>query len=168
MERMLLLLSRSPEQEAALRQLLEEQQDSSSANYRQWLTPEQFGDQFGAAPEDIDTITSWLSSQGFRVDRFRMAARYRVLRHRRRGRARVAHSDSQLSGTRQATLANSQERGFPPLSHRPWLESCRSTIHFERHAARLRYGGERSRQRPVDAASPSRGTRRGRMTRRTM
>ena len=69
MERMLLLLSRSPEQEAALRQLLEEQQDSSSANYRQWLTPEQFGDQFGAAPEDIDTITSWLSSQGFRVDR---------------------------------------------------------------------------------------------------
>src|ERR1035438_10622481 len=43
--------------------------DSSSANYRQWLTPEQFGDQFGAAPEDIDTITGWLGSQGFRVDR---------------------------------------------------------------------------------------------------
>ena len=69
MERMLLLLSRSPEQEAALRQLMEEQQDSSSANYHQWLTPEQFGDQFGAAPEDIERVTGWLSSQGFRVDR---------------------------------------------------------------------------------------------------
>jgi uncharacterized protein (TIGR03437 family) len=67
MERMLLLLSRGPEQEAALQQLLAEQQDPNSANYRRWLTPAQFGDQFGPAPEDIERITSWLTSQGFQV-----------------------------------------------------------------------------------------------------
>jgi uncharacterized protein (TIGR03437 family) len=68
MERMLLLLRRSPEQEAALKQLLEEQQDPASVNYHHWLTPEQFGEQFGPALEDTDRITGWLKSQGFRVD----------------------------------------------------------------------------------------------------
>jgi uncharacterized protein (TIGR03437 family) len=69
MERMLLLLSRSPEQEALLQQLLEEQPDPASANYHRWLTPERFGNLFGPAPEDIGKITGWLNSQGFRVDR---------------------------------------------------------------------------------------------------
>jgi len=68
MERILLLLRRGPEQEAALRQFLEEQQNFASVNYHHWLTPEQFGDQFGPAPEDTDRITGWLKSQGFRVD----------------------------------------------------------------------------------------------------
>jgi uncharacterized protein (TIGR03437 family) len=68
MERILMLLSRSPEQEAALQQLLAEQQDATSSHYHEWLTPEQFGERFGPAPEDIDKITGWLKSQGFRVD----------------------------------------------------------------------------------------------------
>jgi uncharacterized protein (TIGR03437 family) len=67
MERILLLLRRSPEQEASLRQLMEEQQDPGSVHYHQWLTPEQFGDQFGPAPEDTEKIAGWLASQGFRV-----------------------------------------------------------------------------------------------------
>jgi subtilase family serine protease len=67
MHRMLLLLQRSPEQEAALEQLLQEQQDKTSANYHQWLTPEQFGAQFGPAQQDIQTITTWLGSHGFQV-----------------------------------------------------------------------------------------------------
>ena len=47
MERMLLVLKRSPEQEAALSKLLDDQQDKASLNYHKWLTPEQFGKQFG-------------------------------------------------------------------------------------------------------------------------
>lgn len=39
MEHMLLLLKRSPEQQAALDSLLDEQHDPSSPNYHQWLTP---------------------------------------------------------------------------------------------------------------------------------
>ncbi|HEX2712211.1 MAG TPA: Ig-like domain repeat protein, partial [Candidatus Acidoferrales bacterium] len=69
MERMLLVLQRSAEQEAALKELLEEQQDKSSPNYHNWLTPEQFGRQFGPADQDIQTITSWLELHGFRVAR---------------------------------------------------------------------------------------------------
>jgi pseudomonalisin len=67
MERILLQLSSSPEQEAALAQLLAEQQDPASPRFHQWLSPEQFGEQFGAAPEDIATIVAWLETQGFQV-----------------------------------------------------------------------------------------------------
>ncbi len=67
MERMLLVLKRSPEQEAALQELLDEQQDKSSPNYHKWLTPEQFGQQFGPSDQDIQTVTSWLQSHGFQI-----------------------------------------------------------------------------------------------------
>ena len=67
MERMLLVLKRSPEQEAALRKLLDDQQDKGSPSYHKWLTPEQFGKNFGPSDSDIQAITSWLQSHGFQV-----------------------------------------------------------------------------------------------------
>jgi subtilase family serine protease len=67
MDRMLLVLQRSPDQEAALELLLVQQQDQSSPNYHQWLTPQQFGQQFGPSDQDIQIITSWLQSHGFQV-----------------------------------------------------------------------------------------------------
>ncbi len=69
MQRMLLVLHRSATQESALEQLLEQQQDNSSPNYHQWLTPQQFGAQFGPADQDIQTVTAWLQSHGFQVAR---------------------------------------------------------------------------------------------------
>jgi subtilase family serine protease len=69
MERILLVLQRSAEQEAALRTLLDEQQIKSSPSYHMWLTPEQFGEQFGPADADIQAVTDWLTSQGFTVNR---------------------------------------------------------------------------------------------------
>jgi hypothetical protein len=65
--RILLVLQRSPDQEIALRKLLDEQQIKSSPNYHMWLTPEQFGEQFGPADADIQAVTDWLTSQGFQV-----------------------------------------------------------------------------------------------------
>ena len=67
MDNMLLVLKRSPEQEAALEQFMAEQLDKSSPNYHKWLTPAQFGQQFGAADSDIQAVTSWLTSHGFQV-----------------------------------------------------------------------------------------------------
>lgn len=67
MEHMSFLLRRSAEQETALGKLLQEQQDKSSSNFHKWLTPEQFGEQFGLAIADISAVTDWLTSQGFRV-----------------------------------------------------------------------------------------------------
>src|ERR1035438_6508053 len=43
MPHMLLQLQRSPEREQALRNFMEQQQDSSSPNFHRWLTAVQFG-----------------------------------------------------------------------------------------------------------------------------
>jgi subtilase family serine protease len=67
MERMWLVLKRSPDQEAALRKLLDDQQDKTSPSYHKWLTPEQFGQHFGPADSDIQVVTSWLQTHGFQV-----------------------------------------------------------------------------------------------------
>jgi len=67
MERMLLVLKRSPEQEFALRHLIDEQQDKGSLNYHKWLTPEQFGKQFGPNDGDLEAVTAWLQAAGFEV-----------------------------------------------------------------------------------------------------
>lgn len=67
MKRMLLVLKRSPEQEFVLRKLLDDQQDKASPNHHKWLTPEQFGKQFGPTDSDMQTITSWLQAHGFQV-----------------------------------------------------------------------------------------------------
>jgi hypothetical protein len=67
MDRMLLVLKRSPEQENALRKLLDDQQDKASPNYHKWLTPQKYGQQFGPSDFDLQTITGWLQSHGFQV-----------------------------------------------------------------------------------------------------
>ncbi|HEU0369307.1 MAG TPA: protease pro-enzyme activation domain-containing protein, partial [Candidatus Acidoferrum sp.] len=64
-DRILLLLKRSDQQEAALESLLESQQDKFSPNYHRWLTPEAFGQQFGPSDADMQSVTDWLTSQGF-------------------------------------------------------------------------------------------------------
>jgi subtilase family serine protease len=68
MERMLLVLKRSADQEADLRKLLDDQQNAGSPSYHKWLTPDQFGQRFGPSDPDIQAVTDWLKSQGFRVD----------------------------------------------------------------------------------------------------
>jgi pro-kumamolisin-like protein/Big-like domain-containing protein len=67
MERMVLVLKPSPQQKAALKKFLDTQQDTESTNFHKWLTPEQFGEQFGPAKEDLAQITAWLQQQGFTV-----------------------------------------------------------------------------------------------------
>jgi subtilase family serine protease len=65
MSRMLLLLKRSDAQETTLRALLDSHQEKSSATYHKWLTPQEFGSQFGPSDSDIQAISSWLTAQGF-------------------------------------------------------------------------------------------------------
>jgi hypothetical protein len=69
MNRMLLLLQRSPEQQAALSALMEEQLTKGTPNFHKWLTPEEFGKQFGPADTDIQAVTDWLTSYGFQVSK---------------------------------------------------------------------------------------------------
>src|SRR5258708_6968679 len=68
MEHMLLQLKRSPEQEQALQQFLDELHTQGSPNFQHWLTAEEFGERFGLAKPDLDAVTAWLESHGFRVN----------------------------------------------------------------------------------------------------
>ena len=67
LDRMLMVLKRSPQQEAALGQLIQDQQNVQSSEYHRWLTPEQFGERFGPAASDVQAVTQWLASKGLRV-----------------------------------------------------------------------------------------------------
>jgi hypothetical protein len=66
-QNMIMVLQSSEDQKRELRRVLDEQQDKQTANYHQWLTPEQFGDHFGVHDADIAAISAWLKSQGFQV-----------------------------------------------------------------------------------------------------
>lgn len=67
MNRMLLVLKRSDAQEHALRTLIDQQQDKRSSSFHQWLTPQRFGTLYGPNQSDIQAVTTWLQSQGFKV-----------------------------------------------------------------------------------------------------
>ena len=68
MEHMLLQLKRSSEEELALQQFLDELHTKGSANFQHWLTAQEFGERFGLAKPDLDAVTRWLESHGFRVN----------------------------------------------------------------------------------------------------
>jgi Pro-kumamolisin, activation domain len=68
LNRIVLVLQVPPEQQPALKALLDSQQTKGSASYHAWLTPAEFGQQFGPAPQDLGKMAGWLQSEGFRVD----------------------------------------------------------------------------------------------------
>jgi hypothetical protein len=62
-----LRFSIAQQQQAVLTQWLADQQNPASPRYHHWLTPEQFGEQFGLDQPDLDKIAAWLTAQGFTV-----------------------------------------------------------------------------------------------------
>jgi hypothetical protein len=68
MEQMVLLLKRSPEQEAALAAFNQRQQDPNSPDFHHWLHAEEFGRMYGPSDADMATVTAWLERHGFRID----------------------------------------------------------------------------------------------------
>ena len=68
MQHLQLVLKPSAQRQAALEALITSQHDPKSASYRQWLTPQQFGESFGLVDADIATVTAWLKAQGFTVN----------------------------------------------------------------------------------------------------
>jgi subtilase family serine protease len=65
MSRMLLVLQRSPEQQAALQDLMREHVSKDSPNFHKWLTPQEFGQQFAPAEADMVIVRSRLAAHGF-------------------------------------------------------------------------------------------------------
>ena len=59
-----------------LETLQAEQQDPTSSNFRQWLTPEEFNVRFGPDPADVEAVSDWLVQQGFAIVESNQNARY--------------------------------------------------------------------------------------------
>lgn len=63
--RLRIVLTQSERKKAALQQLVRSQNDKHSALFHQWISAEQFGQQFGAEQEDINQVVDWLTKSGF-------------------------------------------------------------------------------------------------------
>ncbi len=68
MSHMVLSLKGTAAQEAALDALITAQNDPKSPYYHQYLTPQAFATQFGAAPADIAKVSAWLEGHGMKVE----------------------------------------------------------------------------------------------------
>ncbi len=68
LDQLTMVLARSPQQESAFEQLLADQQNPASPSYHHWLTPEEVGKHFGPSEDAAAAVTSWLQSQGLRVN----------------------------------------------------------------------------------------------------
>jgi uncharacterized protein (TIGR03437 family) len=62
-----LLFTPSAEQQQDLDQLLKDQQNPSSPNFRKWLSPGQYADRFGLSASDQSKVIAWLVSEGLTV-----------------------------------------------------------------------------------------------------
>jgi len=67
-ERLILLLNRSNQQELALERFLNDAHTPGTPSYHQWLTPTEFGNRFGADDTSIAVVKSWLQSHGFTIN----------------------------------------------------------------------------------------------------
>ena len=62
-----LQLKRSPAREQALEEFIDRLHDPNSPAFHQWLTAEEFGNEFGPALRDIEAVVNWLRTHGFRI-----------------------------------------------------------------------------------------------------
>jgi Pro-kumamolisin, activation domain/Bacterial Ig-like domain (group 3) len=76
--RMLLLLAPAPELDQQAQQLLAALHDASSPSFHKWLTPAQYGDEFGVAAEDATAVQNWLQTQGLTVHEIAQSRRFIV------------------------------------------------------------------------------------------
>lgn len=157
-QRMLLVLKRSGDQESALESLLEQQQDASSPNFHKWLTPQQFGQQFGPADQDIQTITEWLQSHGFQIGRVsngRTVIEFSGNANQVQQAFHTTIHQYQVNGKQY--WANSSDPQIPSALA-PVVAGINTLYNFPRQAMH-RLGGEFSRSketgRPVPTASSS-------------
>ena len=67
-QHLVLVLKPTDSQVAALKILMDEQQDRKSQNFHKWLTPEEYGRNYGVAASDIAQVTAWLQDSGLSVE----------------------------------------------------------------------------------------------------
>ena len=119
MERMLLLLRRSPEQEAALEAFMARQLDPQSPDFHHWLEPVEFGSIYGPAEADIVAVTNWLQNQGFTVDKVSNGHMFiefsgTAALVQRAFHTEIHHYDVKVRGAYRQQLRSEHSRGAQP------------------------------------------------------
>lgn len=76
--RMLLMLAPTADQEQQAADLIAALHDPSSPFFHKWLTPAQYGQQFGVAAEDATKVQQWLQGQGLTVHEISQSRRFIV------------------------------------------------------------------------------------------
>ena len=122
----------APRNEPQLDQLLQDQQDPTSPQYHQWLTPEEYDQQFGPTDADVAEISKWLTNAGFTVT-FASARQRRI-----RFSGEVASAQTafrvHIAGSRDgAHFANLEDPAVPAsiapkISHLAGLDNLHGTL----------------------------------------
>jgi subtilase family serine protease len=68
LEHMMLQLKRSPAQEQAAAQFVEDLHNPKSPNFHKWISASEFGKNYGLAEADVQAVTGWLESHGFTIN----------------------------------------------------------------------------------------------------
>ena len=151
--RMLLMLNRSPEQEAALRQFLNDVHTPGSTGYHQWVTPAQFGELFGPADADIQAATSWLASHGFQVAKVTAGKNFIEFSRTAANVREAFHAQiHRYSVDNETHYANSTELAIPEALA-PLVRGVSPMNNFRARSA-LRSAGRASYSRTTRKATP--------------
>lgn len=75
LERMVLVLAPTAEQQTELDALVAAQQDPDSPQYHAWLTPNEFGVRFGVNDAQLHHVSAWLNANGFAIDEVQVGRR---------------------------------------------------------------------------------------------
>ena len=137
--RMLLLLSPTAEQDKAAAELVSALHDSSSPSYHKWLTPAQYGQQFGVATEDANQVQQWLQTQGLTVHEVSQSKRFIVFSGTV-GQVEQAFSTEMHNYTykNQKFVANSSDLQIP-AALAPVVKGV-VRLHSDPHAPALKIG----------------------------
>jgi hypothetical protein len=140
LSRIVLILQRSPEQESALQQLIDQQQDKTSSTWHQWLTPETFGVTFGPSDRDLSTVSTWLANHNFTGIQVNPARTFVEFS----GTAGMVHAAFRTSMHRYAVqgrqhFANASDPAIP-AALAPVVAGIASLNNFPRRAASHRLG----------------------------
>jgi hypothetical protein len=143
LSRIVLILQRSPEQESALQQLIDNQQDKTSSTWHQWLTPETFGATFGPSDRDLSTVTTWLANHNFTGIQVNPARTFIEFS----GTAGMVHAAFRTSMHRYSVqgrqhFANASDPSIP-AALAPVVAGIASLNNFPRRAASHRLGNFR-------------------------
>jgi hypothetical protein len=118
MDGLILFLKPSAAQKASLDQLLMDLQDHASSRYHEWLTPEQYAEQFAISEADAAKIANWLESQG--------TFPRRIQRNCGRSGGDVSYADSSVS-LRQSCPLRQHAKSFRSEGLRGGRQSDRRT-----------------------------------------